>query len=115
MCLGTPMRIAHVDGLNAVCEGTGAQEAVSLALTGSVAVGSYVLVYLGSAVRVLDADEAGRIADALEAVACAARGERFEHLIQDLVDREPELPPHLRNQDSTNTTDEERAYGTRNH
>jgi len=111
MCLGAPMRILSVDGLGAVCEGADGLAQVSLALTGPVGAGEHVLVYLGSAMRVLDADEARRIGDALEAMARAARGERFEHLIQDLADREPELPPHLRDQKST-TADRENADGT---
>lgn len=96
MCLGLPMRVVEVDGLSALCEGAGRRERVMLALTGSVEPGAHVLVYLGSAVRVLSEEEASRIAMALEAVQAAAEGRDFDHLIQDLIDREPELPAHLR-------------------
>ena len=91
------MQVISVDGLSAVCRGRYEQANVSLALIDDVAPGDHVLVYLGSAVRSLDADEAGKIADALDAIARAARGESFEHLLDDLIDREPELPAHLRN------------------
>ena len=60
--------------------------------------GDWLLVHVDVAVRALDAGEAQQIGDALQAVAAAAAGEPFEHLIADLVDREPELPAHLRKQ-----------------
>lgn len=96
MCFGLPMQIEEVTGLSAVCSGAGRRETVSLALTGGLAPGDHVLVYLGSAVRQLGADEARAITDAIAAVSAASEGREFEHLIQDLVDREPVLPPHLR-------------------
>jgi hydrogenase expression/formation protein HypC len=46
--------------------------------------------------RVLDAEEAEAIDRALEGVAAALDGRAFEHLFQDLIDREPTLPAHLR-------------------
>ena len=93
------MRVLETAGLEALCEApratNGERRRVSLALIGAVEVGDHLLVYLDSAVRRLEASEATQITDALAAVANAAAGEPFEHLIQDLVDREPELPPHL--------------------
>ena len=100
MCFGVPMRVVSVDGLNALCEGAGRREQVTLVLTGPVAPGGHVLVYLGSAIRELDAIEAGQITDAIAAVDAAVHGEAFEHLIADLIDREPELPAHLRGETS---------------
>ena len=97
MCFGIPMQITTVDGLNATCKTRdGRTEDVTLALTGALPVGCHVLVYLGSAVRDLDETEARQIADAIDAVAAAGDGEPFDHLLQDLIDREPELPAHLR-------------------
>lgn len=104
MCLGVPMQVIETDGQVARCTGQGRRETVSLALTGPVAPGCHVLVYLGSAVQVLEADEAGRIEAALEAVSKAMAGDPFEHLLQDLIDREPELPAHL--QASLTSTEE---------
>ncbi|MEM6775216.1 MAG: HypC/HybG/HupF family hydrogenase formation chaperone [Pseudomonadota bacterium] len=60
--------------------------------------GSWLLTHIDVALRSLEEDEAGRIADALEALQRASRGEDFEHLISDLIDREPQLPPHLQEQ-----------------
>lgn len=96
MCFGVPMQIESVDGLNAVCTGHGRREPVTLSLIGAAKPGDYVLVYLGSASQHLSPEEAEQISNAITAVDAASRGEDFEHLIQDLIDREPELPAHLR-------------------
>lgn len=95
MCLGVPMQVITAKEHVALCQHGNKVEEVSLALIGDVAEGQDVLVYLGSAVRVLERQEARQIGDALEALNRAANGEDFEHLIADLVDREPQLPPHL--------------------
>ena len=96
MCLGVPMQVTDVDGLSARCAGPKGEEAVSLALVGPVAPGAHLLVHLGSAIRVVEADEARQIADALRALDAAMAGQPFDHLIADLIDREPQLPAHLR-------------------
>ncbi|MEL7030523.1 MAG: HypC/HybG/HupF family hydrogenase formation chaperone [Pseudomonadota bacterium] len=96
MCFGVPMRITEVDGLAAICEAGERREEVTLALIGPVPVGRHVLVYLGSAIRTLSETEAEQISNAIEAVDAAATGRPFDHLLEDLIDREPELPEHLR-------------------
>jgi len=53
-------------------------------------------VHIDTAVRVLDAEEADQIDRALQGLAAAMNGQAFDHLFQDLIDREPELPAHLR-------------------
>jgi hydrogenase expression/formation protein HypC len=73
-----------------------AQPVQTALLDSPPAPGDWLLVHVDTAIRVLDAMEARHIADALEAVDRAARGEAFEHLIADLIDREPQLPEHLR-------------------
>lgn len=78
------------------CRNGDAVRRIDTLLIGDVAAGDWVLVHVASAVRGLGADEAHAIRDALLAVERAAAGEPFEHLIADLVDREPQLPPHLR-------------------
>lgn len=98
MCFGVPMQIESIDGLNAVCVGHGRREQVTLALVGEAAPGAHVLVYLGSAVQLLSAHEAAQISNAIAAIDAAANGNAFDHLIADLIDREPELPAHLRPQ-----------------
>ncbi len=40
--------------------------------------------------------KARQITDALRAVLAASEGAAFDHLIADLIDREPPLPEHLK-------------------
>jgi hydrogenase expression/formation protein HypC len=95
------MQVVKSHGLMATCKGSGRTEDVNLALIGEMPEGTHLLVYLGSAVRILDPVEAAQITDAIGAIEAAAQGHDFEHLIQDLIDREPELPEHLRPQGAT--------------
>lgn len=99
MCIGVPVVLIQVHAHEAV----GATvpplpeeaRAIDLVLVGPQPVGAYLLTHLGRALRVLDAEEATQIARALLAVDRAARGESVGDLFADL-DREPELPAHLR-------------------
>ncbi|MFC0804531.1 MULTISPECIES: HypC/HybG/HupF family hydrogenase formation chaperone [Sinorhizobium] len=96
MCIGIPMRIVAANEFVARCEHHGAISMISLVLVGPQRSGTYVLTHLGSAIRVLDAEEARVIDDALAGLVEASEGRAFEMLFTDLVSREPELPPHLR-------------------
>lgn len=96
MCLGLPMTVIDGDDFSAVCERHGERRRVSTLLVGRQAAGARLLVHLDSAMRVLDADEAEAIDRALDGLAAASEGRAFEHLFADLIDREPELPEHLR-------------------
>lgn len=97
MCIGVPMRVVAPAETSAVVEVDGETRTVSTLLVGqSVCVGDWVLVHADSAVRRMSEDEARQVSDALRAVLAAVDGRDFEHLIADLIDREPELPEHLR-------------------
>lgn len=96
MCLGVPMQVVSAGIGWADCRNGDAIRRIDTLLLGDVVAGEWVLVHVASAVRRLEAPEARAIRDALLAVQRAAAGEPFEHLIADLVDREPQLPPHLR-------------------
>jgi hydrogenase expression/formation protein HypC len=101
MCVGTPLQVREfAQGDLAHCvDHAGRPYALPVQtalLEQRPAPGDWLLVHIDTAVQPLDADEALQVARALEAVSRAARGEDFEHLIADLIDREPELPPHLR-------------------
>lgn len=102
MCVGLPMTVVSSEASSALCVRRGEHRSVSTVLVGDVAPGEHLLVFIDSAVRKLDAEEARLIDDALDGVAAALEGRPFEHLFADLIDREPELPPHLR---ATNATD----------
>ena len=67
-------------------------------LVGEQPVGAWVLVFLDAARDVITAEQAQKTADALRAITLVMEGETsVDHLFADLVGREPELPPHLKN------------------
>jgi hydrogenase expression/formation protein HypC len=96
MCLGVPMQVVAAGDGWAECRNGEALRRVDTLLLDPVAPGDWVLVHVASAVRAIDAAEAASIRGALLAVERAASGQPFEHLLADLIDREPQLPPHLR-------------------
>jgi hydrogenase expression/formation protein HypC len=61
MCLALPARIVALDGADqATVDLGGVRKAVSVQLTPGVAVGDYVIVHVGHAIGVVDAEEAER-------------------------------------------------------
>jgi hydrogenase expression/formation protein HypC len=96
MCLGLPMTIVESDGLSALCEYRGERRRVSLMLLSEPPVGAKVLVYIDTAIRLLDDEEARLIGAAIEGLGAALNGQDCDRFFADLVDREPQLPEHLR-------------------
>ncbi|MCP3392452.1 HypC/HybG/HupF family hydrogenase formation chaperone [Bradyrhizobium sp. CCGB12] len=96
MCLGLPMTIIETDGRSALCEYGNQQRRISVMLLSEPSVGSKVLVCVDTAVRLLDADEARLIAQALDALYAILNGEDYDGFLADLIDHEPQLPEHLR-------------------
>ncbi len=96
MCLGLPMTVIDSGDFSALCERRGDRRRVSTLLVGQQKVGARLLIHVDSAVRVLDDMEADAIDKALDGLAAAGEGRAFEHLFADLIDREPQLPQHLR-------------------
>jgi hydrogenase expression/formation protein HypC len=98
MCLGIPLQVQSVPSWGiALCgAGDGRRPVETSLLEQPPQPGDWLLVHVNVAIRSLDAAEAGQISDALLAVSRAAAGETFEHLLADLIDREPRLPDHLR-------------------
>lgn len=97
MCVGVPMRVVSAEPGVAVCEGRGRRARVGMLLSGDQPVGTWLLVYQGSAVRTMTAQEAAETAAALDALEAALAGETdFDAYFADLADREPQLPPHLK-------------------
>ncbi|MBS1138442.1 MAG: methyltransferase [Proteobacteria bacterium] len=96
MCLGIPMQVIEANGFNALCEGRGRRETVSLLLVGDVAPGQWLHTALGTAREVLDAEQAAQINAGLDALEAAATGSTdFDCHFADLVGREPALPAGL--------------------
>jgi len=93
------MQVQACDGLRAQCVNGSEQQWVDMSLLGEQPVGSWVLVFLGAARELLDENQAFQIRDALLAVDAVMHGEKvdMDRLFADLVEREPQLPPHLQN------------------
>jgi len=96
MCLGLPMTIVETDGMSALCEFHGERRRISVLLLSNPPVGAKVLVFVDTAVRLLDDEEARLIADAIDGLSAALKGEDCDRFFADLINREPQLPEHLR-------------------
>jgi hydrogenase expression/formation protein HypC len=96
MCIGTPMQVVATEAGAAICEGRGRRERIDVALVGTQPVGTWILVYQGSAVRTLTPEEAAQTTAALDALEAVLAGRTdVDAYFADLIDREPTLPPHL--------------------
>ncbi len=100
MCIGIPMQVTGVLLGTAQCEGRGKSERINTMLVGEQPVGTWLLCFNGNALRVLEPDEARKIdiaLDALEQVmAGGGAGANLDAAFADIVERSPQLPPHLR-------------------
>ncbi len=97
MCVGIPMQVIEAGDTQALCRSRDREAWIDLSLVGPVPTGSWLMTFLGAARAVISEEEARQSADALEALEKVMRGEGgFEHLFADLIDREPQLPDHLR-------------------
>jgi len=97
MCIGTPMKIVGCEHGMAVAQGRGQTERLNLLMVGDLPPGTWVLAFQGSALRVISAEEAAQTDAALDALAAVlAGGNDTDAHFRDLIDREPQLPAHLR-------------------
>ena len=98
MCLGIPMRVTGLEGEgSAWCEGRGQRLRVDTRLIEALDVGDWVLVFHAVARECLSEQRAQEISSALDALDAALAGETdLDRHFADLVNREPELPEHLR-------------------
>jgi hydrogenase expression/formation protein HypC len=96
MCLGVPMTVIESDEVSALCARGEETRRVSVLLVGQQPPGAKLLIHIDSAVRVLDDEEAALIDQALVGLEAAMRGDDFENAFADLINREPQLPEHLR-------------------
>ena len=97
MCVGIPMQVIECQGFVALCRGRDGERRLDLALVGEQPPGTWLLSFIDAAREVIDAETAARIdaaLDGLEAVMAGATD--IAHHFADLIDRTPELPPHLR-------------------
>jgi hydrogenase assembly chaperone HypC/HupF len=91
------MQLAADGTGRAACEGRGQRETLDLMLVGPQLAGTWVLAFRGAAMRVMTADEARQTDAALDALEGVLAGEgNVDAHFADLVDREPQLPDHLK-------------------
>jgi len=101
MCVATPMRVLHVHpGLTAArcVDRHGVEADVDLSLVDAVDSGAWLLVFLGAAREIVDAERALQIDRALGALEAALRGDvdSIDAAFPDLAGRIPTLPEFLR-------------------
>ena len=96
MCIGMPMQVVEAHEFHAICADGERRERVDTTLVGHLQPGDWLLVFLGAAREVLDPAMALAMRDAVNAVGQVMNGDsHIDHLFQDLIDREPQLPEHL--------------------
>lgn len=97
MCIGLPMRIIACDGTVGTAERRGERTTIDIQRLGDVAPGTWVLAFQGIAVREMSEHEAAQTDAALAALEAALAGSRdVDAFFADLIEREPQLPDHLK-------------------
>lgn len=97
MCIGLPMQVRELRDGMAVCEGMGERREINMLLVGDQPPGTWVLTFLDTAREVISEERAAQVSDAIQAVNLVMQGQtNVDHLFADLVDREPEPPPSMR-------------------
>lgn len=66
MCLGIPMKVAKIDGDEAVVESGGLKRKANLSLVNDIEVGDYILMHAGFAIEKLKESEAKKTLRALK-------------------------------------------------
>ncbi len=96
MCIALPMRVVEPEGDFALVAGRGELRRVSLLLIGPQATGTPLLVHTDTALRVLDEAEVPLLERALDGLQAALDGRSTDGYFDDLINRTPQLPEHLR-------------------
>jgi hydrogenase expression/formation protein HypC len=79
------------------CERRGERQLIDMRLVGEAGAGQWVLVFQHAARELLDEARARDISSAIEGLEAALAGDGdFHRHFADLIDREPELPEHLK-------------------
>lgn len=75
MCIGIPMQVQAIEGGHAWVQGRGERRRIETALVAPVAVGDWLLVFLGSAREHLGARRAAEVNAALDLLEAAMSGD----------------------------------------
>ncbi len=91
------MQIVSCDGALGVAQRRGERCTIDVQRIGEVPAGTWVLAFQSVAVRVMSAQEAAQTDAALAALEAALAGSSdVDAYFADLIDREPQLPDHLK-------------------
>lgn len=91
------MQVIGVEGSFARCTGRDGTQRIGTLLVGDVEAGQWLLVFLGMAREIIDAERAAQVDAALDALQLIAQGDQdIDHCFADLLGREPQLPEFLR-------------------
>lgn len=91
------MRIVACDGMTGVAERHGERATLDVQRLGDLVPGTWVLAFQNVAVRVMSDEEAAQTDAALAALEAALAGSaNVDAFFADLIDREPQLPDHLK-------------------
>jgi hydrogenase expression/formation protein HypC len=99
MCIGIPMQVIEAEGDSAAwCMGRDGRQLIDMTLVGAQPGGTWILTFLGAGREVMTPESAARTDAAIDALAAALQGDTaaIDAAFADLVDREPQLPEHLR-------------------
>ena len=100
MCLGIPVQVIEAGEHFARCAGRSGELRIDLSLVGQQPPGTWLLCFLDAAREIIPPERAASINAALDALAAASAGATdFSAFFADL-EREPQLPEHLRTQQS---------------
>jgi hydrogenase expression/formation protein HypC len=89
------MRIEAIDGIAATASDGRQHHVIDLSLTPEAREGDWVLTFLGSAREVISAEEARKIAAALDGLRAVMAGQGPGDAFADLDAAPPQLPAHL--------------------
>jgi hydrogenase expression/formation protein HypC len=95
MCVGIPMQILSVTGIAAQATDGRDEHLIDMSLVDTAVPGDWVLTFLGTARELITADEAGKIAAALDGLRSLMEGGDLGDAFADLEHSTPTLPPHL--------------------
>lgn len=91
------MQVIECHGYVALCRGRNGRHLLDLTLVGEQPPGTWLLSFIDAAREVIDAEAAARIDAALDGLEAVMAGETdIGRHFADLIERTPELPPHLR-------------------
>lgn len=66
MCIGVPGQIISIEGKQGIIETKGIQRKVNLFLVPEAEIGDYVMVHAGTAIQIIDAEDAKATLELLE-------------------------------------------------